>query len=205
MTPSIRCNRGKERGSSWREGWIPLWPTQRPKTKHWWLLIWTSSAAKIKSQGPWLQCWGERRRFNKTSKAKWNPGRILLFICWTKSCTTVFLYICREKFDECQLPLALGPHPSFIQSSFLPPVPVFSWMKLTLVEGAIRMEQCYGAPYSHFIGPQWYFIDAWNNASVQLKQAIWKTLEKLKVFENAWEDGCNGYCRRAFPTGLNGI
>lgn len=36
------------------------------------------------------------------------------------------------------------------------------------------MKQCYGGPYSHFIGPQWYFIDAWNNVSVQPKQAIWK-------------------------------
>lgn len=93
----------------------------------------------------------------------------------------------------------------FIHASFLPTVPVFSWMKLTLVEEAIRVEQCYGAPYSHFIGPQWYFIDAWNNVSVQPKQAIWKTLEKLKVFENAWEHGCNGYCRRASPKGIHGI
>lgn len=131
-----RGNRGRERGSSrWGRGESPLRPTQQSKTKHWWLLIWTSSAAKIKSQGPWLQCWGWRQHFNKTSKAKWNPGRILLFVCWTKSCTTVFLSICREKFDECQLSLALGPHPCFIHSSFLPLVPVFSWMKLTLVEG----------------------------------------------------------------------
>lgn len=121
-----RSNRGRERGSSgWGRGESPLWPTQRPKTKHWWLLIWTSSAAKIKSQGPWLQCrgsscWGERQCFNKTSKAKLNPWRILLFTCWTKSCTTVFLYICREKFDECQLSLALGPHPCFIHCSFRP-------------------------------------------------------------------------------------
>lgn len=39
---------------------------------------------------------------------------------------------------------------------------------------AITMKQCYGGPYGHFIGPQWYFIDAWNNASVQPKQAICK-------------------------------
>lgn len=161
---------------------------QRPKTKHWWLLIWTSLAAKFKSQGPWLHCqsswcWAERQHFNKTSAAKWNPWRILLHINWTKSCTAAFLSICQEKFDKSQPTLALIPHPNFIQSSFLLLVPVFFWMELTLVEGAIRMEQCYGAPYGHFMEPHWYFIDAWNNATVQPKQPIWKAQEKLKLFQ----------------------
>lgn len=86
---------------------IYVWPKQWPKTKQWWLLIWTSLAAKIKSQGPWLQhqsssYWGKRQHFNKTSTAKWNPGRIVLFTPSTKSCTTVYLSICWEKFDKCQ-------------------------------------------------------------------------------------------------------
>lgn len=66
--------------------------------------------------------------------------------------------------------------PTLLSFSLLPyPRPLYStewnwhlWM------GAIRMKQCYGAPYGGFIGPQWYFIDAWNNASAQPKQAIWK-------------------------------
>lgn len=179
MTPSIGWNRGGERASRWGRSEFPFWPTQRPKTKHWWLLIWTSSAAKIKSQGPWLQrrgsaCWGERRRFNKNGKAKWNPERLLLFICQTKSSTTVFFYIFREEFDECQLSSALPPHLCLIHSSSCPRSlcsPEWNWH---LWKRAIRTEQCYGALYGHFIEPQRYFIDAWNNASAEPKQAIWK-------------------------------
>lgn len=44
----------REAGGATAEGGVnpllQLWLTQWPKTKHWWLLIWTSSAAKIKSQ-----------------------------------------------------------------------------------------------------------------------------------------------------------
>lgn len=67
-------------------------------------------------------------------------------------------YSGQEKFDECQLSAALCPHNCFIH--FFPLLPVFSWMKMTFVEGAIIMKQCYGTPYSIFTGAQWYFLDS---------------------------------------------
>lgn len=65
---------------------------------------------------------------NKSSQAKSNPERIAAVHLLNK-----------VLFNMCGL--SLCPHPCFIHS-----VPVFSWMKLTLVEGGtIRKEQSYGA------------------------------------------------------------
>ncbi len=118
-TSSMIYNKGTERGSiSWRRGESPVWPTQQPKPNT--DGYWSGPLQLLKLRVRVLGCNAEAPPVNETSKAKRNPRRILLFICWTKSCTTIFLYICWEKFDECQLSLTLCPHSCFIQSFFCP-------------------------------------------------------------------------------------
>lgn len=172
------------------------------ETKHWWLLIVTSSAANIKVR---VLCCSETMRDNALTRlAKLNEIQ-RDFCCSSANKVlhdSVFIHVLEKKFDECQFSTALRPHHYFIHAPFLTPVPVYSWIKLTLEEKAIKMKQCYGGLYSHFNGPQWYFMDA---TSKQPKQAIWKTLEKLEHFYIPWEDGCYGLCSRAFPWGIHWI
>lgn len=109
----------------------------------------------------------ESSNTNKSSKAKWNPRRIL-----------------PNKVLHDSTLLHLSGKDWWVSAFFGPwPPPYFhSFIRLLCLgpgflqneTGAIRKKQCYGVPCGYFIGPQWYFIDAWNNASAQPKQAIWK-------------------------------
>lgn len=117
------------------------------------------------------------------------------------SCTTVFLSTCQEKFDKCQLFLALCPPPlfhSFFVSALGPCI------LLNEIDTCRRGQ----LGWNNAIEPR--MVISWGHSGI-----LWMPLHNLnrqfespgeiKTFPNACEDGCNSYSREAFPYGLHGV